>query len=272
MTRLCLATGVVILEASSLASGVEPPSPGAATEALQERIAPHHAQLGPSARRGLITLEGVTGMYLNPTSSTLPRQALSLGFCDSLLEQDDDIELQHTAMLAYGLTEALEVGLTGRVSDLDNDDQRVAAGGPFLRCRLIEEVPDRCWPELSAGFVARLGHTDLDRKTLFVAASKRMPLDPEGLLKSFRAHLGMRCLWQGGGDNGAIVYIGGELELPHRFFVVAEGSTRDDLSARTPFAIGVQWRPASPIGLSVAGVQAGEADHVGLYVGIGIDY
>jgi hypothetical protein len=188
------------------------------------------------------------------------------------LEQNDDTEVQHTAMLAYGLTDLLEVGLMGRVSDLDNDDQNIAAGGPFVRWRLLQDQPATWLPEVSVGLIARLGHTRLDKKTFFAAASKRLPLDEDGVLRSFRPHVGTRYLWQGSANDGPLVYVGGEIELPHNLFVVAEVSSRGELFNRTPFSVGAQWRPPNFLGLSLAGVQTGGDDRMGLYFGIGIDY
>src|SRR6266436_2008907 len=47
----------------------------------------------PVAResRGLITLEGPSGMFLNPTSATLPQGVFSWGYCIVFTNQDTNI-------------------------------------------------------------------------------------------------------------------------------------------------------------------------------------
>lgn len=223
--------------------------------------------------RGLITLEGVTGLYLNPTSGTMPQGTFTAQHCSAILEQNGDEELQHTAMLGYGVTDWLEVGLLFRVSDLDNDDHAIAAGGPYARLRLIKD--ESWWPEVSVGLISRNGHERLRKQTLFVTASKWIPLDKEGLFRSVRPHIGFRQIWQDSDvneANGSILFFAAELEFPFDLFLVSEVSTKDDIFARTPYSIGMQWRPANFVNFSVAGLQTGGEDSISLYFGIGISF
>ncbi len=223
--------------------------------------------------RGLITLEGVTGMFLNPTSGTLDEGKFTVQYCAVVTYKDGDNEVQHTAMASYGLTDWLEVGLFGRITDLANSDSDLGAGGPLARVRLLK---DQDWiPELSVGAMLREGHGRLTKRTVFLAASKRFEVDDEGFLRSIRVHAGVRQIWQDSEFNnprGTIGYVGGELELPHQLFVVGEVSTRSNLVDKTPYSFGIQWRPQEHFGLSIAAAQAGASEDLAVYAGIGISF
>lgn len=221
--------------------------------------------------RGLITLEGVSGMFLNPTSGTLGKGQFVAQYCAGVLRQGGDDEIQHTAMFAYGVTDWLEVGGFFRVSELNNDHQDLGAGGPLVRVRLLKE--DGWIPEVSVGGMSRNGADALTKHTIFVAASKRCVIDEDGIVKSFRTHLGFRQIWQDSDvneANGSIVYAGIDVEFPFDLYIVSEVSNKDDVFNHTPYSIGLQWRPTTAVGLSIAGVQSGGEDHISLFAGIGI--
>src|SRR5688572_26767682 len=44
---------------------------------------------GYEGGRGLITLEGISGMFLNPTSGTLPARSLTAQYCVGILERNE---------------------------------------------------------------------------------------------------------------------------------------------------------------------------------------
>ena len=225
--------------------------------------------------RGLITLDGISGMFLNPTSGVLPEGTLTAQYCVAILRQNDDEEIQHTAMVSYGVTDWLEVGGFGRVSDLDNVDHSIGAGGPLIRARLLKDDPNGWMPEISVGGLSRIGYENLEKHTLFVAASKHFPLDDDGFFRSFRLHAGFRQIWQDSDvaeANGSIPYIGGEVELPHDLYFVSEVSSKDDVFDHTPMSFGFQWRPAANFGFSAAAVQTGGEDRLSPYLGIGISF
>lgn len=224
--------------------------------------------------RGLITLEGVTGMFLNPTSGTPVKGQITAQYCAAMLEQNDDTEVQHTAMLSFGVTDWLEVGVFGRASVLDQTNDTITAGGPLVRLRLLKD--EKWWPELAIGGLAREGKGPLTKRTLFVAASKGVQLPEASPVRSLRAHVGFRQLWQErkfAEEDVSIGYVGGEIELPLNIFLVGEVSTRDpDAFKRTPSAVGVQVRHPSGLGFSLAAVQSGGDDRFGVYIGIGINF
>ncbi len=260
----------------------------AADDAAVEPGAADVDQVGPAKRttgllasnhdgyeggRGLITLEGVSGMFLNPTSGTLGQGQFTAQYCAAVLRQNNDEEIQHTAMFSYGLTDWLEVGAFFRISDLDNSSTNVGAGGPLVRVRLLK---DEDWlPEVSVGAMSRNGFDALTKHTVFIAASKRFVIDEDGILKSVRGHIGFRQLWQDSDvneANGSIGYVGIDVELPYDIYFVSEVSNKDDVFNHTPFSFGLQWRPTTVLGLSIAGVQTGGEDSISFYIGIGATF
>jgi hypothetical protein len=224
--------------------------------------------------RGLITTELVTGMFLNPTSGTLRQGSFSAQYCIGILRAGGgEHSYGHGGMLAYGLTDDIEVGLGGLLVDPHHNDSLFGAGGPFVRLRLTNDAG--VVPEISVGGISRNGNKRLVRHTVFVAASKRFPIDEEGFFRSFRPHIGFRQFWQDSDVNAAnasIFYAGGEIEIPLGLFVVGEISTKDGVFERTPYAIGMQWRPNETFGFSLAGIQNGGLDGISWYIGIGVDF
>src|SRR5436309_3192469 len=89
----------------------------------------------PTAResRGLITLEGPSGMFINPTSATLPKGTFVLNYCVFVPTLPQGIGLVgHGVLLSYGVRDWLEVGFTGDLLDLSVGDSEntYVVGGP----------------------------------------------------------------------------------------------------------------------------------------------
>jgi hypothetical protein len=225
---------------------------------------------GYQGGRGLITLEGISGMFLNPTSGTLPARSLTAQYCVAILERNERTEYQHTAMVSYGVFDWLELGVLGRITD-PAENPTVGGGGPLARLRFLKD--DGWLPELSAGGMIREGNDRIDKQTVFVAASKRFPfVENPFRLGSVRLHGGFRQIWQNSEvneANGSIFYGGVEVEFPYDLWLVGELSNKTDVFNHQPYAFGAQWRPTDVLGLSVAGVQTGGDDQVSLFVGIG---
>jgi hypothetical protein len=232
-----------------------------------------------SGGRGLITLEGISGLFLNPTSGTLNQGDFTGQYCAARLDQGG-IEIQHTAMAAYGVTDWFEIGAFGRINEkVERLPSRstppgdVAAGGPLLRVRMLRE--GNWWPEFSVGGLLREGYKTLTRRTLFVAASKGLHLADNGFFRTFRLHGGFREIWQDPRVNvrdAAIGYIGGELQLPQSLFGIGEVSNKGEIFTRIPFAVGVQMRRPGSLGLTLGAVQSGDEKSISLYVGIGFEF
>src|SRR3954463_9553039 len=60
--------------------------------------------------RGLVTSEGPSGMFINPTTATLPQGILAFADCSVLTSQDTDVLGNHM-FSSYGVRDWLEVGV-----------------------------------------------------------------------------------------------------------------------------------------------------------------
>ena len=156
-------------------------------------IEPEKPELRYEAGRGLITLEGPSGMFINPTSATLPKGKFTAQYCDFIPEEDTDV-VGHGLMLAYGVTDWLEVGAVGNFVDQNEPIERqFAAGGPMIRIRLLRDKS--WWPQVSVGAYAKLGNEKLNQGSVYIAAYKRIPIMEDGFLKSLGFHAGYRHSW-----------------------------------------------------------------------------
>ena len=226
-------------------------------------------ETGYEAGRGLLTLEGPSGMFINPTSATMPAGAFTAQACWLNPRLDDAIN-GFGALLSYGVTDWLEIGAIGAYVSIDGASDLDAAGS-LARVRLLK---DEGWiPQLSVGYYSRFGDDPEQTQTGFLAAYKRFPIgDESGFVKSLGVHAGGRYSDLEGGEV-VVGYGGIEVQLPYRVYLVVEASTEDDdLGNDTPFAAGIQWR-AGAVNISVAAVQNGNDavfdDGLGFFFGIG---
>jgi len=221
--------------------------------------------------RGLVTLEGPSGMFLNPTSATLPQGVFAIGYCSVLTNQDTDILGNHM-FISYGVRDWLELGVVASMihfsmnHELPEGDYGYA--GPMARVRLRRDVG--MWPEVSLGGYAKFGTDAFDSKNVFIAASKTVPIDEKGFLKTITFQGGFRESWlEAPGRNTNRFYGGIEVQLPYNLYAVGEvtqfASRKDQF---TPWAAGLQWR-GKKFGLSAAIVQSGDDKPPSIYLGIG---
>jgi len=213
------------------------------------------------ANRGLLTLEGPSGMFINPTSATLPKGAFTAQYCFFLPDFNFDGTIGHGGMASYGVTDWLEVGaLLGFLTD--TPDTQFSAG-PMVRARLLKH--DGLIPQLSVGSYGYLG--DNESASTFLALTERFELGGGCPLKSIAFHAGARQTWTENNDSFR-GYFGAELELPGRVYLVGELATKSSVDAVVPWAAGVQWR-AGGINISTAVVENGNGGDVGFFFGIG---
>jgi len=218
--------------------------------------------------RGLISLEGPTGLFINPTSGILPANGSTLQYGAFFLDNEAD-GVSHGLIAAHGMGGNVEVGAQASyVAFEDGNKDELFAAGPFVRCRLMVDSDHSL--ELSVGGYSRFGDEAIQRYGAFLAASKRLDLGND-VVRTLGLHAGVRNTWleQGPVDNSLAVYGGLEVELPLRLYVVGElGSEDEDLHVEQPYAYGFQWR-AGGINLSAAGIQDGNNEELGFYCGIG---
>ena len=228
-----------------------------------------------SVSHGNVTAQGPTGLFINPTSSTLKKNEFLVQYCAAVLESNnDDNILEHNAITSYGVTDWFELGVFGQAMDRDKAgvDTTLSGVGPFARLRMLREEYLR--PELSIGGISLNGGADpeITKHTIFAAASKRAGLRERGCPVDVRFHTGVRTFWKDNGDNDEVVYFGGEIELPRHMYVVSEVSTEADSDSHIPFSIGFQVRHPDGVGLSLATFQPGNQSELAVFVGIGINY
>lgn len=222
--------------------------------------------------RGLITAEGPSGMFINPTSGTLPEGAFALQGCTASLPRGDGNLAVYTATATYGVTDWFELG--GQYNNVSpNGDTHLDAYGAQTRVRLLQE--EAVLPELSIGAYFYEGASVLTSLTGYAAAYKSLEIDKTGFVRAVGGHLGFRFVSLDSDvneANGAIGYLGAEIELPRSVFIVGEVSAKDDLYDHTPFSLGLQVRHPDGFGFSVAAIQTGFEDHIGGFVGVGINF
>jgi hypothetical protein len=216
------------------------------------------------AGRGLLTLQGPTGMFINPTSATLPAHAFTAQYCFFLPENSGDV-WGHGAIISYGVTDWLELGGIGSL--IATGDDPIGAG-PMVRVRLLKN--DGWIPQFSVGGYTVFGDDPVERYSMYAAAYNRIPLDENGLVKSIGVHSGVRQTWFSD-DDQFYVYGGLELQLPWRLYLVGEVSTTNTGSDTVPYSYGLQWR-AKGINISAAEIQNGSGGSPGFFFGIGLGW
>jgi hypothetical protein len=183
--------------------------------------------------RGLLTIEGPSGLFINPTSGTLPAHAFTAQYCFFMPNNESSPVVWHGAMVAYGVTDWFEVGALFSAFDFDQRNFRIsdlAGAGPLARVRLLKQ--DGFIPQVSVGGYMRFG--GIESYSAFIALYERFEIDPNGFLRSIGLHAGLRETWVQKGlterSDAPVGYFGLEFQLPYRFYLVGEISTQ----TRTP--------------------------------------
>lgn len=220
--------------------------------------------------RGLITDELLTGMFINPTSGTLRQYQLDAEYCVLIFHNNGDTVVGHGAIVNFGVTDWLEVGVSGLFVDLPGSADNLQVGGPSLKVRVLKD--EGWYPEIAVGGLLLFGDEAIEKNTAYVALSKGLPLSDTGFLRSIRGHAGFRQAWVDVGEDGSFGFFGLELELPQHVFLVAEVSNEDGDATKVPWAAGVQIRHPSGFGFTVAFVQTGTLGPLATYVGVGINF
>jgi len=276
LSKLFVATMLVgVLGAASGFAGPEP-----ITESKDANLEP--VVEVPIAResRGLITLEGPSGMFINPTSATLPQNEFILNYCVLFFDTDTDV-VGHGILLSYGVRDWLEIGFVGNLLDVNSPgppsrEDTFVVGGPMARIRLLRDR--EWWPELSVGGYVKWGSPGggggpaLNSANAFVAISKTIPIDEKGFLKTVTFQGGFREAWldePAPVSNVNRVYGGLEVQLPWRLFLIGEVTQRNDKVdlREIPYAAGIQWR-GRYFGCSLAALQNGGESRPGIYFGV----
>lgn len=219
--------------------------------------------------RGLLTIQRPSGLVINPTSGTLPADSYTAQYCFFLPDNDTTPYMTHGAMIAYGVTDWLELG--GLFTYRDNDKiSDAVSGGPLIRARLLKD--EGMVPELSIGGYCFLG--DVENYSAFAALYKNVAISPDGWVRSVGFHTGLRETFLVDGpredqSDAPVGYFGLEVELPLRFYLVGEVSTKDeDVGDETPYGFGVQWRMGG-VNITTSFANPGNVDEPSFFFGIG---
>ncbi|HEX4085427.1 MAG TPA: hypothetical protein VHY22_10985 [Chthoniobacteraceae bacterium] len=222
--------------------------------------------------RGLLTIQGPTGLFINPTSGTMPAHAFTLQYCFWTDNDEFFRGLQQGVMGSYGVTDWLEVG--GLFTDLNvpSPGHNLESGGPFARVRLLK---DEGWlPELSIGGYSHLGDEDISDYDCFLALYKGLVLDRNGFFRSVGFDAGIRETWAGPEfpTKQPVGYFGIEFQMPYHIYLMGEISTEDANQGNAiPYAFGVQFREGI-INCTVAFDNQGNSNQPSFYFGIGPQY
>src|SRR5437764_13733944 len=124
------------------------------------------------ASRGLITLEGPSGMFLNPTSATLPQGAFDAGYCLILTDRETR-KLGNSFFFSYGVRDWLELGVVAGMTNVRTTDAEFREGnygdaGPMIRVRLLLDWS--CWTEVRLGAYGNWGTDKLDSIKVYFGA------------------------------------------------------------------------------------------------------
>lgn len=217
------------------------------------------------ANRGLVTLRGPSGMFINPTSATLPANTFTIQYCFLAPDFDFNGSLAHGTLLSYGVTDWLEVGaLTIFLTDSPLTGGTDFAAGPMGRVRLLKH--DGWIPQVSIGGYGKFGDETVRESAAFLALTERFEIG-NGVFKSVAFNAGALERWTKPQDDFR-GYVGVELQLPYRLYLIGEVNTNKvDGETSLPWAAGVQWR-AGGINVSLSALGAG-AGKTGLWFGIG---
>ena len=223
---------------------------------------------------GLITTLGPTGLFQNPTSGILPKNAFSVESCMAFKENNSDHFQSNGLLLTYGVTDWLEISGFGLIAYGLNPavvgDSHLEMGQFNARARLVREAG--ALPEVTIGGIVGFGDDPLVAHSIFLAASKGFTLSDGDFMRSFRLHGGIRQSWlELSNEDVTTAFIGGELEIVKNLFIVAEVNTRDDLFSKTPWSAGLQYK-SNLFGFSAAVLQDPNETRETYYVGIGVSY
>lgn len=262
------------LGALALAALTLPAHAGEVTLSSKAPVLPPPVEDPYIGGRGLLTIQGPSGLFINPTSGTLPVGAFTAQYCFFLPNNDTDILMAHGGLISYGVTDWLEIGgvLGGKDFDSNINASDRFYGGPMVRARLLKD--EGGLPEVSVGGYAYFG--DEENYNAFLAVFKGFEISKDGFIRSVGVHAGLRQTWneEPGSDlsDSPVGYFGLEVELPLRLYLVGEVSTEDkDLgNDDVPYAFGVQWR-AGGINISVAFTDPGFGivDEPSFFFGVG---
>jgi len=214
------------------------------------------------SKAGNITVMGPTGMFLNPVAEVQGKNSILSQACWLNQKVANGRVNGAQGIVSYTAPSNTEIaGMVLVLNPPEGDD--IVAPGAYVRQLIIERKDWR--PAVAAGGMF-LESDDIQNQTAFAAV--RQPLTPEDASIPVFLNVGMKWTFVRDENDGTI-YGGVEVQLNDTLSIVAETSGKTDFDEKTPYAAGVQYKPFEHLGLSLAAINAGGAEDVGFYFGIG---
>ncbi len=238
---------------------------------------------GNPGSRGVITINGLPGMFINPTSGTLPKGEISVQACISDIDWVGDDSYWKGLLVGYGFSDRFELAFSHTGFDNRTDDKAVDASGPAMRYRFLDE--DISGWEGSVGVFWRPGTKYVAKRGGNLAFSRK--IGKVAIDREIRLHLGGKTFKQDGSwtgkwlgnlnsslakDTATLVYGGIEVQLKGNFSLISEISSKGGFYTKTPWAFGAQYKKAGGFGCSLGLVQPGYSKNPGLFFGIGLNF
>lgn len=219
------------------------------------------------AEGGNITLEMPTGMFINPTAEVPPAGTLTPQACWLNQDLKSGTLNGYVAFVSYTFATKTEIGPSFKYVDPPAGDSLTAPGG-FVRQLLLDERG--MVPALAVGATFLEDSDDkLTRRSAFASISKT--ITPEGAAMPVHIHVGGKWV-KVPGDDDASVYGGVDIDVTNSLKLVAETAGKTFGDTEVPFAIGIQYSFQEKLGISLAAINAGGAENVGIYFGIGYPF
>jgi hypothetical protein len=125
----------VELVAATIVSAISVATSWAASQTLSDSKDSPSVEIVPQSptveivreSRGLVTSEGPSGMFINPTTATLPQGTLAFAYCSVLTAQDTDVLGNHM-FISYGVRDWLEVGVVASMINVTVPGQEFPEG------------------------------------------------------------------------------------------------------------------------------------------------
>ncbi len=195
---------------------------------------------------GLITLAGPTGLFQNPTSGILPKNAFSMESCMAFRENRGDHFQWNGVLATYGVTDWLEISGFGLFihgfNETVNGDSSFEVGSFNARARVVRE--NEVLPEVSVGGIAGFGDEERAAHSVFLSASKGFALSGSDFLRGVRVHGGLRQTWAERDVDVTTGFAGLEIEVIRSIFLIGEVNTRDKDVEQTPWSRGCNTSPS----------------------------
>jgi hypothetical protein len=111
---------------------------GGIVASVKKLLLSHKPGSNETGGRGLLTTQGPSGTYVNPTSATLPERDFTFQYCTVSPNNSDTPVKPHGFMVGYGVRDDLEVGGVVSYASISPGEDEYGFG-PLVRLRLRKQ-------------------------------------------------------------------------------------------------------------------------------------